>query len=84
MSEDVDKFAEVIHSHFLQMKSFFVGGRRTVFLAREQVERVFGAKKSVVVYDLNGRHPVGREISSDLQHMAAVWPLNLHFQVNQD
>ena len=35
-------------------------------LADENVVRVFGAEEGVVVEDLDGRHPVGREVPGDL------------------
>jgi len=53
VSEAVDELAEVVHAHLLQVQPFLVGRRSTVFLTREQVERILSTKECVIVHDLN-------------------------------
>jgi len=67
VSENVDKFAEVIEPDFLQVQAFLVGRRSTVLLTGEQVERVLRTEKRIVVDNFHCRHPVWREITCDLQ-----------------
>lgn len=66
MPEDIDELAKVVKSDLLEMLTFFVSRRGTILLACEQVERVLCSEKSVIVEDLDGRHPIRIEVSCNL------------------
>ena len=51
-------------------KYLLLGGRVVVLARDEEVEAVVGAEVRVVVEEGDGRHPVGVEISCDLDEMA--------------
>ena len=62
VAENVDELAEVEKADLLQVLPIFVRRRRRVLLTREQIVRVFRPDESVVVKNLDGRHPVGIEV----------------------
>ena len=58
VSKDVNKLAKMKLPSLLEIRSVIISCGAAVFLAGEQVKRIFSPKEGIIVQDLYSCHPV--------------------------